>query len=284
MTKRATLALPVADLATSLTFYIEQLGFKLATHAPDADLAHVIDPDGDAFLLAGPRAGDVGVYLDDQQRIIKAGETIRFSEADLDTRRRALQQRGLDAPQIVETTWGERLLTIADPDGVLLTFLTPAQHTDEEVLAMFVQGPDNLSSALAGLGEVDLELSLTPATWTIRQTVQHIADGEIIFLHAIKAALAEPGRAFVHNWPGSNEAYVAPDYYAHRPIAPTIELFRAMRAHIRQLIEYTPDAWGRAVHGADGQEWTVRRMVDIKTSHALEHIAEIREIRALHGR
>src|SRR5262249_6130886 len=59
MPTRARFALRVNDLASSLTFYIDRLGFQLVESQPDADLAVVLDPYGDPFVLAGPALEDL---------------------------------------------------------------------------------------------------------------------------------------------------------------------------------------------------------------------------------
>ena len=44
MPRRAWRALKVKDLASSLTFYVDGLGFQLLESQPDADQAVVLDP------------------------------------------------------------------------------------------------------------------------------------------------------------------------------------------------------------------------------------------------
>lgn len=53
MTTRPVLGLPVAALDAGLAFYLHRLQLRLATYTPDADIAELIDPDGDQLLLAG---------------------------------------------------------------------------------------------------------------------------------------------------------------------------------------------------------------------------------------
>lgn len=66
-------------------------------------------------------------------------------------------------------------------------------------------------------------------------------------------------------------------------------LFRAQRAYIASLVCHLPDAWDRHVQFTraglpDAQRLTVGFVVRIQARHALEHIADIREIRRVHGR
>lgn len=280
---RSVLALPVADLDSSLAFYLDRLQFKPAMHTPDADIAELIDPDGDQLLLAGPRAGDLAAYLGEGQRILPPGATISFRLDDLAALHDRLLDQGADVAPIAETPWGDRSLSVRDPDGFELRFIAPVERSPEELLAIYAATPEQLTGLLADLGDADLDLSLTPGSWTIRQIVYHLADGDSLFLRGVRMALAEPGRSFSHNWPGSNEPYIDPIRHG-QPIEPAVALFRTMRVYLQQLILSTPDPWERAIHDTDGGVWSVRRFVDLMVRHGLEHLAEIRAIRAAHGR
>jgi catechol 2,3-dioxygenase-like lactoylglutathione lyase family enzyme len=77
------LAMPVADVATSTAFYIDYLGCTLAKQQPAPDIAHLIDPNGDSFLLVGPQAGDPTPFLNEQAYIAKPRETFQFDDRDL---------------------------------------------------------------------------------------------------------------------------------------------------------------------------------------------------------
>src|SRR5712692_4997852 len=82
MPKRARVALKVNDLASSLTFYVDRMGFQLAESQPDADMAVILDPFGDLILLAGPAVDDVKSHLDETCVVYKPGDTLDFSEEE----------------------------------------------------------------------------------------------------------------------------------------------------------------------------------------------------------
>lgn len=279
--KRPTLAIPVADLAASIAFYVDRIGFTLADHQPAADLAQILDSDGDLLLLAGPRAGDLTPHLDTTHRILRPGGRVGFHGGDLDARRGDLAGRGVET-QLVETSWGEYTLTAHDPDGYSLVFRTLAHRTREETLALYTKAPDDLENALAGLSEQDLDLARAPGEWTIRQIVHHMADGDGLFLLPMKMALVESGRTYAHNWPGGNAPWG--EAYAGLPIGPALALFRAIRVHVAQIEQGWPNSWDRYILGATERQETFGSFMDTATNHALEHIDEIRAIRRVHGR
>jgi catechol 2,3-dioxygenase-like lactoylglutathione lyase family enzyme len=284
MPNKASLAITVADLADSVDFYANRLGFELIGHVPDADVAHIVDSDGDLLLLVGPAAGDLTAYLDEQHRVLAPGDSIGFGGGDLAAQRTALAARGVGQIELKETRWGDRTLCVRDPDGYLLNFRSLAQRSPEEWLALYKQGMDELEAALEGLEDADLDLALAPGEWTIRQIVHHVADGDGLFLLGMKMALAEPDRTYVQNWPKDNQSYSANLKYAERDVAPSLALLRAIRLNIIQLIEHIPDAWQHSVRDEQGRPWTFERSMGIVTRHALEHAAEIREIRRVNGR
>jgi uncharacterized damage-inducible protein DinB len=48
----------------------------------------------------------------------------------------------------------------------------------EKTMARYADGPKQLEAAIAGLPEVNLDIAERDGTWTIRQILHHIADGD----------------------------------------------------------------------------------------------------------
>ena len=149
-----------------------------------------------------------------------------------------------------------------------------------KVFALYVEGPDRLAAAVAGLSDVDLDFARTSGVWTIRQIVHHLADGELHWTTPIKMALAEPGRIYVHNLMDEDRWAEALDYTG-RPIEPSLTLIRGLRAHIAELIRRLPNPWERYVSFGEDAEWkpSVAEMMGIINRHFQEHVEEILETR-----
>ena len=284
MTQAPVVVLNVREVARSVAFYVDLLGFELVAQQPNDDVALIRDSDGDVLLLAGAQAGDIGNYLSPKTRVLGADDTLGFGGGDLVARRAELARRGIAVPEIAVLRWGDRVLRLQDPDGYKLNFWAPAQRTAEETIALYASGIDELEAALAGLSEQDLDLARGGSDWTIRQIVHHIADGDLLFALSMSMALAEPGREFTQNWPSDNAPYARNLQYAQRDIAPSLALIRAIRTHFVVLARLLPDALERAVHEADGTTWSFGRFLNIDLRHAFEHIDEIWAIRTAHGR
>jgi catechol 2,3-dioxygenase-like lactoylglutathione lyase family enzyme len=281
MPRLPNLALRVYDLTRSIIFYTDRIGFTLVEHRPEADIAYLLDSDGDLNLLAGPAAADLAPYVAERHLLLKPGNTITFLNNDLTAVRSALLQRDFENIEIVQTRFGDSMLCIQDPDGYILRFITPSAHSPAEILALYATAPNELDAALTGLSETDLNLSQADGTWTIRQIVHHLADNDCLYLQWMKTALAQ-GSIYEQNWTAGNDIIARTLAYTQRPIEPSVALFRTIRAHIVQLTQFIPDYGERYTQDKEGHRYTFIRLLEILTRHAIEHIDEICQIRDAH--
>lgn len=281
MPERPMTAVPVTDLARSYAFYVERLGFGRIAFDAAADLAQ-IDAGGYPILLAGPDAGDPRPHLDDVHQILSPGATLYGRADDADALRAHLAEQAVPFV-FVERAWGDRLVQVEDPDGYTVEYWFPIERTPDEILALYRQGVEALQAALAGLDDADLDLSRAPGEWTIRQIVHHMTDSECTVLGGPKAALAEPGRTYQAT-SYSQETWAAALAYAERPIASSVALFAAIRAHMLDLMEHIPGAWERQTVDAAGRpSLPVGTVLGMLVSHGFEHVEQIWEIRRTHG-
>jgi hypothetical protein len=157
------------------------------------------------------------------------------------------------------------------------------------LLRGYEEGPPRLRAAVEGLAGADLDLSRTPGTWTIRQIVHHIADGDDLWKMCIKTALGNSGTVFSLQWYWDypQDLWVGRWAYARRAIEPSLALFEANRRHVVQLLGMVGDAWNRqiTVHWPTGDEQpvSVRWVVQMQTRHVKVHTNEIGAIRRLHS-
>jgi hypothetical protein len=158
----------------------------------------------------------------------------------------------------------------------------------EDVIARYADGPDQLETAIAGLSERELDIAESDNTWTIRQIVHHVADGDDVWKVFIKRAVGNPGGKFDLRWywamPQDDWANIWS--YASREIGPSLALFRASRGHIVQLLEHVPQVWERSllVRWPNGQEQevTVAWVVKMQARHVPGHVDDIRRARQVH--
>lgn len=280
MPKKPVVAFQVTDVPTSMAFYTKLPGFTLA-ESPAQDIAYILDPDNDPFLLLGPQAGDAAQYLAERHFILKPGERLNFVYPNLEMMQAVLQQPGMKDAHIIERCWGGHTLILQDPDGFVLEFITRAERSSEESLSLYMQCVPELEKALLNLSEDDLNRSLTADSWSIRRIVHHLADSETIFCWWMKLALSESGRTFVQYFPSNNDPLSGLSSPT-RPIEPSLDVIRAMHAHIAQLAQSLPDALERYTVDEEGNKVTFRDLISIILAHTAEHLDEIEAIRHEH--
>jgi len=151
----------------------------------------------------------------------------------------------------------------------------------EIALKRFLEGPSILEHTLADLPAGELDQRPPDGAWTIRQTVHHIVDGDDIWKTAIKIALGGDQAEFTLAWYWSRTQREWADRwgYSRRSVAESLDLLKANRHHIAQLVSTNPDSWTRAVSVRDSKGTleliTVGFIVEMQTDHLLHHLNRI---------
>ncbi len=158
----------------------------------------------------------------------------------------------------------------------------------DEILTRYSGGPAWLEVAIAGLDKVQLDMALDDESWTIRQIVHHVVDGDDIWKSFVKMALGNREAVFRLQWYWSLPQTVWAERwaYARRELEPSLALFAANRRHIAQLMRAIPDAWERSVviewPHKDAERVTVGWVIEMQAEHVMGHIEDIRKIRQAH--
>ena len=154
---------------------------------------------------------------------------------------------------------------------------------DEEILARFRSGAEELRRLVGALSEEKLDLASRPGAWSIRQIVHHLADDCDVWSMCIKKAIATPGVLVrFEGFPG-NRPWAAALEFGKRDIGPALELILAHRRYLAELLAHFPSAWDRSVRlaNAEGEivrEMSVREIVNMLADHMQGHIAKIEAI------
>lgn len=167
--------------------------------------------------------------------------------------------------------------------------MTEQERSPEEILTRYADGSAQLESAISGLKESELDLAQSSDSWSIRQIVHHVADGDDIWKIAIEAALGNSSGTYslLWYWDKPQDEWVESWDYAGRGIESSLGLFRANRRRMVQLLQQIPDAWERHIfiQQPDGErrQTAVRYIVEMQANHVQGHIEDIRRIREVHG-
>jgi uncharacterized damage-inducible protein DinB len=133
--------------------------------------------------------------------------------------------------------------------------------------------PQQLSAALAGLSEAQLDEPYRPDGWTVRQLVHHIADSHQNAHIRMRLALTEDVPT-VKPYEEAEWAKLADA--ATMSIAPSMQIIEAVHARWSVLLDsLTPEQMQRrAIHPANG-EYTLARQLEVYDWHGRHHLAHI---------
>jgi len=160
----------------------------------------------------------------------------------------------------------------------------------EHLLKKYLQLPDRLESALAGLDETELDWKGKEG-WSIRAYVHHTVEGELIWEVNLRAAAGHDGIAFPMAWYfcQDQDTWAEQWGYDRRPVEAALALLRGSTRNLVEFLRCLPEAWdrcGRITWRGDKQETvlSVRVIVLIHLLHMDQHTFDIQAIRKLHGK
>ena len=161
-------------------------------------------------------------------------------------------------------------------------------ESPSDILAQYADGPARLEAALKDLTESDLNLAMTNDSWSIRQIVHHLADGDDLWKTCIKAALGNSEGLFTLQWYWDKPQMEWSEswQYAGRSIESSLARLRANRQHIVELLQQTPNAWEKSIRlqppGRKEERVTIGDVLEGQAGHVIGHIQDIQAIRKTH--
>ena len=133
--------------------------------------------------------------------------------------------------------------------------------------------PARVSSAVAGLGESQIDTPYRPGGWTVRQTVHHIADSHSNSLTRFKLALTEDDPPTIRPYYEDRWAELADNKL---PINISIKMIDGIHARWAALLNSMTDAdYARKFIHPETGEWTLESALALYAWHSLHHTAHI---------
>ena len=155
------------------------------------------------------------------------------------------------------------------------------ETTRRALIERYQDGPDEVERALAGITDRELDARPGPDDWTPREIVHHLADSEMTSAIRLRRLLAED-RPTIHGY--DEVAFARTLHYGQRPIAPSLDAFRAARASTATLLAHlTADDWTREGTHTESGRYTVEEWLTIYAAHAHDHADQIRRARQAAG-
>ena len=144
-----------------------------------------------------------------------------------------------------------------------------------QLIERYAAGYEAVIDALQGITERELDHQ-TAGGWTPRQIVHHLADSETTSYIRVRRLLAEDQPHIQ----GYDEELFARTLHYDRPIATSLEVFRAVRRATVSLLERITEAdWARAGTHSEQGWYGVEDWLAIYAHHGAEHAAQIRRAR-----
>lgn len=141
--------------------------------------------------------------------------------------------------------------------------------------------PAKLEAAVRGRStKAALAARRGPESLSVRETVHHVVESNLIAGSILLAALATDGGPYDWTWVWPNGAWMKRMGYDRAPVGAAIELLRALTRHFDVLLAANPDGMRRKVRlfdkpGAPRYTRTVEQVIAGEVKHAREHLGDL---------
>ena len=158
-----------------------------------------------------------------------------------------------------------------------------------DALTRWLQVPDAIQDAIDNLTEDGLDLRGGSNSWSIRETVHHLVEANLVASNIVLAALAKTGCTYDWSWMTPDASWMQRVGYNRAPVGPALQTLKALCSHISGLIGASADALRREVKlldapGAELRTVTVTDVLRQEVEHAAEHLADVEKTREKHAR
>lgn len=147
-------------------------------------------------------------------------------------------------------------------------------------MTAWVQIPVDIQNAIEGLSENDLDFRGGPEGWSIRETVHHLVEANLVAGSIMIAALGESGCTYDWSWLNPDLAWMERMGYKTAPVEPAIETLRALTRYLSGVIDAAPNAERREVRlldvtGAQPRSVSIEDILAEEVNHASGHLREV---------
>ena len=150
-------------------------------------------------------------------------------------------------------------------------------ETRKKLIEQYKEGYHVVAQALAGATDEQLDARPGPGKWTAREVVHHLADSEMTSAIRLRRLIAEDQPVIV----GYDQEEFARTLYYDRPIASSLDAFKAARATSAEILRRLTDAeWARMGTHSESGPYGVEKWLEIYAQHAHGHADQIRRARA----
>jgi len=160
--------------------------------------------------------------------------------------------------------------------------MTHTPDRSAEVIARWMGIPAQLRRALRGVPEKQLSKRAGGEGMTLRETVHHLVEANLVASNIIIAALAKSGSTYDWTWVNPGGSWMRRLGYNRAPIGPAIATLSALCRHIAAILSVRPGRLRCTVRlfdapGSPKYTKTVGQILLDEVSHAREHLQAFRD-------
>jgi hypothetical protein len=146
-----------------------------------------------------------------------------------------------------------------------------------EVVARWMAIPRQLRKVVRGLPDARLDVRAGPEGLSIRETVHHLVEANLVASNIIVAALANSGSSYDWTWVNPDASWMRRLGYDKAPIGPALSTLDALSRHLAALLSVTADGLQRTVQLYDAPSAprytkTVSQILSDEVQHARDHL------------
>ncbi|HEY5609836.1 MAG TPA: hypothetical protein VIL97_01405 [Thermoanaerobaculia bacterium] len=161
----------------------------------------------------------------------------------------------------------------------------PGRKRSRNAIRRWRQLHADIKRAIAGLRARDLDRRSGDEGMSIRETVHHLVEANLVASSMIILALAKSGSVYDWSWLYPDAAWTRSVGYNAAPLRPVLATLEALSEHIAGLIERSPGSLARSVQlldapGAKLYSKTVEEILWQEVEHAEEHLRDVAAIRS----
>ena len=157
-----------------------------------------------------------------------------------------------------------------------------------DAVAKWAGVADAIEDAIVGLKDDQLDLRGGPDDWSIRETVHHLVEANLVASTIVLAALGAPGSTYDWSWLNPDRSWMKRTGYITAPVGPALETLRSLCVHVAGLLRLLEDPLTREVQLLDAPGAALRSKTDEQVlqdavDHVVGHLRDLRATRTQHS-
>ena len=151
-------------------------------------------------------------------------------------------------------------------------------------LGDWLQVPRAIEDAIRGVTEDDLDRAGGSNGWSIRETVHHLVESNLVACSSVIAAVSKIDGTYDWSWLTPDRSWMERMGYTRAAVAPAIAALSGLSRFVTSLLTAFPDALQREVRfrgepGGVVYSMTVEQMIGQEVEHARVHLQDVSEMR-----